>query len=234
MTTVLIVLFGIGIVGGLFLRKQSPAAGTAVMVACGGMGAVLAIGRIVSSAQGPPTFAAVASELEANNRAMALELGRYLVDQAAGTRALCVLEPSDPYNDSVRVGLEQSLGGAIPVEFVVLERRDQDEAMDILQLTPGYLQDLLDEHPQADLLICLAGLPWDASGAIAALLKSRNVRLATGSDSEPSSLRAYVQAGVFAGGAAFRDEPGTVKSYKKATPGEIFEANYVLLPAQGG
>ena len=163
---------------------------------------------------------------------MAVELGRYLVEQAAGTAALCLLNPSDTSREALRAGLEEGLGGSIPVVFADLDRQDDPrQAMqDSLEMSIPLVQANLNRHPDTDLLVCLADLPMDGRG-LAAFLRKQNLRLAAGNVFAPTQLAPYARAGVFAGASVYRDNAADIDDLPSATSAEIFKSLYVLVPA---
>ena len=233
MNTAILILFVLGALGGMALRRQNPTLGSGMLVVCALLAVGLAVSRLVASARAPAQYQTLVSELATTHRVMAAELGRYLDTQKAGTRAVCLLSPMDENREAIQAGLAEGLAGGIPVEFAVLTRQGDQQGTDRLTLTPSLVASVLEQHPGTDLLVCMVNLPWDP-GQLAGLLRQREVRLAAGNVFDPGTLTSYVRAGVFAGAAVFRDDPAPFGAVKQGTPKQIFDAHYILVPARDG
>jgi hypothetical protein len=161
---------------------------------------------------------------------MALELGRYLVDQSAGTQAVCLMSPHDDGNATLEKGLTEGLAGQIPVTFSVLQR-DASDDLDVVGMTAPKVAAILDQHPETDLLIAMADLPYRGN-RLAALLKQQEARLVGTRVLTPAILAPYSRAGVLACAVVYQENPANISDVRDGTTQEIFASQFVMVPGR--
>jgi hypothetical protein len=226
MTTFLLILLALGVVGGLVLRKQKNTAAVPVLVSCCVLAVVVSLARMLGGGG-----TSLSAELEMTRYAAALELGRHLAETSAGNSALCILNPVDSGSPSLQEGLETGLDGRIQVAFSMLDR-EAVMGPDAMGLDLSVVTALLDQHPDTDLLITGGDLPNPAP-KVAALLRDRKVRFAAARALDPADFALYQRAGVFAGAVIYRPDPEDIGDLKNATPEKVFSSQFRLLPAGG-